>query len=104
MMCLFHVRTSNDYENVAKVYGLGAFKVHISTNGPCLYFYVFFCRIPVFFTTQNVRAEAEQRVYEKLNQKMDEFLDLGNILIIDRFYARGWILDDFWGRGEGCSR
>jgi hypothetical protein len=25
-----------------------------------------------------VRAEAEQRVYEKLNQKMDAFLDLGN--------------------------
>ncbi|XP_046851325.1 exocyst complex component 6B-like [Xenia sp. Carnegie-2017] len=44
--------TSNDYENVAKVYGLGAFK--------------------------NVRAEAEQRVYEKLNQKMDEFLDLAS--------------------------
>ncbi|CAB3985156.1 exocyst complex component 6B-like, partial [Paramuricea clavata] len=42
--------TSNDDENVARVYGLGAFK--------------------------DVRAEAEQRVYEKLNQKMDEFLDL----------------------------
>lgn len=42
--------TSNDDENVARVYGLGAFK--------------------------DVRAEAEQRVYEKLNQKMDAFLDL----------------------------
>jgi hypothetical protein len=30
---------------------------------------------------QDVRAEAEQRVYEKLNQKMDEFLDLGDHII-----------------------
>ncbi|XP_028391174.1 exocyst complex component 6B-like [Dendronephthya gigantea] len=44
--------TSNDDENVARVYGLGAFK--------------------------DVRAEAEQRVYEKLNQKMDQFLDLAS--------------------------
>ena len=29
-----------------------------------------------------MRAEAEQRVYEKLNQKMDEFLELGDHIVI----------------------
>ena len=29
-----------------------------------------------------MRAEAEQRVYEKLNQKMDEFLELGDDIVI----------------------
>lgn len=29
-----------------------------------------------------MRAEAEQRVYEKLNQKMDDFLELGDHIVI----------------------
>ena len=31
---------------------------------------------------QDVRGEAEMRIYDKLNLKMDEFLGLGNFFII----------------------